>query len=180
MTLSPDFKVTTEMLWQGTLIFAILDAGLVPLLTWRVDSARLRQLRWALVATTGVFWGTLWAWVLSNFWDSVYSYIFLDWMRWLIPSTYGLLFAAVGLVMWWLALRFPGNPVVSFCLLGGLWGMITHVWAVYLGIVDKPPMLQGVAAAAAVVVAVFEYVFYWCIILSIASVLQQGWQWLRE
>jgi hypothetical protein len=36
---------------------------------------------------------------------------------------------------------------VSFRLLGGLWGMITHVWAVYLGIVDKPPMLQGVAVA---------------------------------
>jgi len=61
-----------------------------------------------------------------------------------------------------------GNPVVSFCLLGGLWGMITHMWAVYLGIVDKPPILQGVAAAAAVVVAVFEYVFYWSVVLVLA------------
>jgi hypothetical protein len=79
MTLPSDFKVTTEMLWQGTLIFVILDAGFVSLLAWRINSARLRQLRWALVATTGMFWGTLWAWVLSDFWDSVYLYIFLDW-----------------------------------------------------------------------------------------------------
>jgi hypothetical protein len=55
MTLPSDFKVTTEMLWQGTLIFVLLDAGFVPLLAWHINSARLRQLRWALVATTGMF-----------------------------------------------------------------------------------------------------------------------------
>ncbi len=47
--------------------------------------------------------------------------------------------------------------------------MTTHLWAVYRGIVDKPPLLQGVAPAAAVVVAVFEFMFYGCIILSVAS-----------
>lgn len=176
--LPPNFQVTSEMLWQGTLILALVDAGFVPFLAWRVKPARLRHLKWVLVATTGVFWAALWTWVLGSFWDSVYSYIFPDWTRRLIPVAYGLLFAAVGLVMWWLALRLPGNPVVSLCLLGGLWGMITHLWAVYLGIVDKPPMLQGVAPAAAVVVAVFEFMFYWCIILSIAVHLQRGWRWL--
>jgi hypothetical protein len=69
-------------------------------------------------------------------------------------------------------LRLPGHPVLSFCLLGGLWGMITHVWAVYLGILDKPPMLQGAGAAAAIVIAAFEFIFYWCIILSITTIFQ--------
>lgn len=163
----------------GHFAFALIDAGFVPLLAWCMKPVRLRQLMWPLVATTAVFWGSLWAWVLSSFWDSVYSYIFPGWMRWLLPFAYGLLFATVALVIWRLALRLPGNSVVNFCLLGGLWGMITHLWAVYLGIVDKPPMLQGVSPVAAVVVAVFEFVLYWCIILSIAMLLQRGWRWLR-
>jgi hypothetical protein len=179
MPLPPDFKVTSEMLWQGTLILALIDAGFVPLLAWRINPARFRQLKWALVATTAIFWSALWTWALANFWDSVHRYLFPDWARWLIPPVYGLLFAGVGLLFWWLTLRCSGNAVVGFCLLGGLWGMITHMWAVYLGIVAKPPMLQGVDPVAAVVVAVFEFMFYWCIILSVALLLQRGRQWLR-
>jgi len=179
MTLPPDFKVTSEMLWQATLILAVIDVGFIPLLAWRIKPLVFRRLKWALLATTAIFWSTLWIWALVNFWDSVYRYVFPDWARWLIPPAYGLLFAAVGLVFWWLALRCPGNAVVGFCLLGGLWGMITHIWAVYRGIVDKPPMLQGVDPVAAIVVAVFEFMFYWCIILSVALLLQLGRQWLR-
>jgi hypothetical protein len=180
MTLPPDFRITTAMLWQGALIFALLDLGFVPLLAWRITAVKFRRLRWTLVGTTGLFWGVLWAWVLEYFWESVYSYIFLGWMRGLIPFAYGVLFAGVGLVLWWLSSHLPGPPVLSFCLLGGLWGMITHVWAVYLGIVDKPPLLQGAARGAAVVIAAFEFTFYWCVILSLAAVLQQSWQWLRR
>ena len=179
MTLPSGLRITTEMLWQGAFIFAILDVGLVPLLAWRITPLKLRQLKWPLVGTTGLFWGVLWAWVLQNFWESVYIYIFPGWMRGLIPFAYGLLFAGVGLAMWWLSLRLPGHPVVNFCLLGGLWGMITHVWAVFMGIVDKPPMLQGAAATAAVVIAAFEFMFYWCVILCIALILWQGWQFKR-
>jgi hypothetical protein len=83
-------------------------------------------------------------------------------------------------VFCWLALRLPGNAVVNFCLLGGLWGMITHIWAVARGLVEKPPMLQGVNPVAAVVIAGFEFMFYWCIMLSIASLLLRGWEWLKS
>jgi hypothetical protein len=179
MTLPPDFKVTSHMLWVGTLIFAMIDAAFVPLLAWRIKPAIFHQFKWALVITTALFWSALWTWALVNFWDSVYHYVFPTWARWLIPPAYGLLFAGVGLLFWWLALRTRGNPVVSFCLLGGLWGMTTHVWAVFLGIVDKPPMLQGVVPAAAVIVAVFEFMFYWCIILSIAVLLAGVWRWFK-
>lgn len=176
----PDFTVTSEMLWLGTLIFAVIDAVFVPILAWRIRAATFRQFKWTLVTATAIFWSAIWTWALVNFWDSVYHYVFPAWARWLIPPVYGLLFAGVGLLFWWLAIRLRGNPVASFCLLGGLWGMMTHLWAVHLGIVDKPPVLQGVAPAAAVIVAVFEFMFYGCIILSMAALLHQGWRWLRS
>jgi hypothetical protein len=58
--------------------------------------------------------------------------------------------------------------------------MVTHVWAVHLGIVDKPPMLQGASPVAAVVFAVFEFTLYWCIILSVAWSLWRVWQWFTR
>ena len=173
---SPDIKLTTEILWRGTLVFALIDLAFVPLLAWRIRPARFRQLKWALVGTTAVFWCSLWAWALSWAWDSVYSYVFPGWIRPWLPFLQGLHFAVVALIFWWGALRFP-NPILGFCLFGGLWGMVTHVWAVYLGIVDKPPMLQGASPVAAVVFAIFEFTFYWCIILSVAWALWHTWQW---
>lgn len=179
MTLPPDFKVTSHMLWMGALIFALIDAGFVPLLAWRIQPVTFRQVKWILVTTTAIFWSGLWTWALVNFWDSVYRYVFPAWARWLIPPAYGLLFAGVGLLSWWLALRMPGNPVLGFCLLGGLWGMITHLWAVFLGIVDKPPMLQGATPAGAVIMAVFEFIFYGCMILGVAALLDSARRWFK-
>jgi hypothetical protein len=106
------------------------------------------------------------------FWEPVYHYVFPEWARWVIPPIYGVVFAAVGWLFYWLALRLPGNPVVNLCFLGGLWGMITHIWAIYRGILDKPPMLQGASPVAAAVMPIFEFIFYWCVILSTASLLR--------
>ncbi len=177
--MSLDIKLTSEMLWQGALVFALIDLGFVPLLAWCIKPARFRQLKWALVGTTAVFWSSLWAWVLSWGWEPVYSYIFPGWIRPWLPPVQGLHFAVAALIFWWSALRFS-NPVLGFCLFGGLWGMVTHVWAVYWGIVDKPPMLQGASPVAAVVIAIFEFTAYWCIILSAAWLLWRAWQWSTE
>jgi hypothetical protein len=58
--------------------------------------------------------------------------------------------------------------------------MVTHLWAVYRGIADKPPMLQGASPTAAVIIAIFEFMFYWCIILSAAALAHKGWQKVRS
>jgi hypothetical protein len=174
------FKITTEMLWRGAFYFAAIDSVFVPILASRINRAAFRNLYWALGLTTAVFWCALWTGVLACYWDSVYSYVFPAWVRWLIPPTYGLLFAGVNLLFWQLALRLRGNAVISFCLLGGLWGLITHLLAVSLGIVDKPPVLQGASPAAAVSVAIFEFTFYWCVILTAAVLIQRGWQRMRR
>jgi hypothetical protein len=181
VTLPPDIRITSEVLWRGALIFALIDAGFVPLLAWRIKPARFRQLKWILVGTMAVFFSAIWGALASYyFWEPVYHYIFPEWARWLLPPVYGLLFAAVGLLFWWLALRLPGNAVVNFCLLGGLWGMISHVVAVHGGIVDKPPMLQGASPVAAIVIAIFEFIFYWCISVSAAWLLRRGWELMKS
>ena len=131
MTSAPEMKVTTEILWQGTVIFALIDIVFVAILRWRIPAEGFRQFKWSLVLTTGVFWflllGIMMSWL---YWEPVYHFVFPDWARWLIPPVYGLFFAAAGLLFWWLAVRLGREPVVVWCLLGGLLGMVTHLWAV--------------------------------------------------
>lgn len=45
--------------------------------------------------------------------------------------------------------------------------------------VGKPPMLRGASRVATVVLPIFEFIFYWCICFSLASVMGRVWGWLR-
>jgi len=177
--LPPGVKITTDVLWRGTLYFAAIDAIFISILAWRIDPATFRRFKWALVIMSALFWSALWTWGLINFWDPIYHYVFPAWAHWLIPPAFGLLYAGISLLFWGLALRLRGNAVVNFCFLGGLWGMITHLIAVSLGIVSKPPALQGASPAAAVIFAIFEFMLYWCIILSLSVFLHLGWRKMR-
>ena len=178
--LPPGVKITTDVLWRGTLIFAVLDAVFVSVLAWRINRGTFRRIQWTLVITSAIFWSALWTWGLATFWDSIYRYVFPAWAHWLIPPIFGLLYAGISLLMRCLAVRLRGNAVVNFCLLGGLWGLLTHVLAVSIGIVSKPPALQGAAPAAAVIFAIFEFIFYWCVILSLAVLLDHAWRKMRD
>jgi hypothetical protein len=180
MDLLPDIKITTEILWQGTLMFAFLDFVFVSVLVWRVKPFRFKAMKWFLVIVTFIFWTLIWFWAISNFWETVYGYLFPGWTRWYIPPFHGLLFAAVALFFWWLALKISGRPGLIFFILGGIWGSLTHIWAVILGITEKPPMLQGVDIAPVVIIAFFEFIFYWYIILSLSFLLNKGWEFFRK
>jgi hypothetical protein len=171
-----DTKLSSEMVWQAALVFAIVDMSIVLFLVWRIKPSRFRQLAWAIVLATAIFWGALWTSVLRLFWEPFYEYVFPDWASSLAPS-FGLVYACVGLLMWWLALRLSGNPIVNFCLLGGAEGLISHLWAIYsIGIIEKVPMLEGVSPASVLVFAIFEKILYWSIILGIAALLYCIWQ----
>jgi hypothetical protein len=109
MTLTTDTKVTTEILWQGALIFAFIDIIFVAVLARLIKPTTLREMKWTLVAVMAVFFCGLFGILASYiFWESVYHYVFPEWSRWLIPPAYGLLFAAIGLLFWWIAFRIPG------------------------------------------------------------------------
>ncbi len=161
-------KVTTEVLIRAAVLFALFDTVLVAYLSRFLESRLFHQLKWPVTIISGIFWLLVWMIMVSIFWEPVYQFVFPSWSRWLIPPAMGVFFALAGLFIWWAATRLPGNPVISFCLLGGLWGIITHIWAIYRGILDKPPLLQGASPVAASIMPFFEFVFYWCIILGAA------------
>lgn len=165
--------VTSEMLWQAAVIFGLVDAVFVAILVKRINREQFRGLRTVLAITSGVFWFLVWILMSVFFWVPVYHYVFPEWARWLIPCVYGPLFGLLALLFWNLALRIPGNPVVNFCILGGLWGMATHIWAIYRGLLEGPPMLRGADPVAIAVMPVFEFIFYWCLILTASSSVQR-------
>ena len=173
------FKATSELYWASALVAALIDMGFVSLLAWRIQTEQFRQLKWALMGAGVIFWSTLWAYVLwICCWDWCYSHIFAGWARWLLPPSYGLMYGASGLALWWLALRLPGNPVVSFCLLGGLVSLPGHLRAIYgFRMLERVPILQGVSPSSALVFGVFEFILYWSIIMVIALLLERGWRW---
>jgi hypothetical protein len=169
---SSNVQVTSAMLWWATLIGIVVDSMFVIVLLRRVTTEKFRHLKWPLVVTSGIFWTAIWLFLGCVFyWDSVYGYVFPAWARWYIPPCYGLMFAAIAWLIWWAAAHLPGNPLLTYFLLGGAVGTITHIWAIYRGILDKPPMLQGVSPLSATVFPFFEFVFYWCVILTLASTI---------
>jgi len=171
----PDIQITTELLYTGALLFALMDAVYVPLLVWRVSEDSFRRLKWALVISAALVWWGIWSWAIGNFWETVYIYVFPPWAETWVPRIAFFAAGAVALGLWALALRIKGNPVLIFLLSGGVLGSLTHVWAVYRGVVTKPPMLQGASPLGAVVFAFFEYLLYWCVILTLAK----SYDWVR-
>lgn len=174
-----DLKITSGLLYQGVLVFALMDVVFVSLLVWRVREGTFRRLKWHLVAAAALVWWGIWMWAIGNFWESVYSYVFPAWARTWAPW---IAFAAAGgvtLGLWKLTLRIRRNVVLTFCLMGGSLGVLTHLWAVYRGIVTKPPMLQGASPLGAVVIAFFEFIFYWCVILTLATVMDWAWKGVK-
>jgi len=165
-----DIHITTHTLLIGTGMFILLDAITIPLLAWRVNAAAFRKSRWLLVLVALVVWFGIWNWAIDNYWETVYSYLFPAWAQNWIPPAYGLVNSAICLGLWSLSMQ-TKYPAVVFCLLGGVWGVCGHIWAVFLGIVTKPPMLQGASPVAAVLISFFEYIFYWCVIAAIAALL---------
>jgi hypothetical protein len=172
MVISNGIKVTTEILLKGAFIFALIDIIFVGILTKFIKHGDLFKMKWKLVIIMAIFFCLLFGSIVSIlFWDSVYSYVFPAWARWIIPPLYGSLFSVVGLFFWWIASRITKSQVIIFCLFGGLWGVITHILAIHRGILDKPPMLIGASPVAALTIAAFEFIFYWCICLAITRLI---------
>lgn len=172
-----DIKITTELLYQGALVFALMDVVYVWLLVWRTKNESFRRMKWSLVLAAALIWWGIWSWAIGNFWETVYVYVFPVWGRAWIPVIAFFAAGAVALGLWTITNRSRWNPVLVYCLLGGALGTLTHIWAVIRGIVTRPPMLQGASPLAAVVIAFFEYMFYWCTILVLAKIMD--WIQLR-
>jgi hypothetical protein len=162
----PDAHLTTPLIWTCTCIVAVLDVVLT-LLAWRlVKREQFQQMRWLLGIAGGVFFLLVWISVLLWGWDWFYSYIFPGWARYVLPPLFGVIYTLLALGMGWLSLKLHGNPAITWCLLGGLEGLLSHLYAIYgLGAASKPPIMQGTNPFAVLIFAVFEKAFYWSLIL---------------
>ncbi len=169
-------KLTTQMMWAAALVVALVDAAFVFLLARHVRPERFRQLPWLLEGTAAIVFGGLWALFASvYYWDACYRFIFPSWARWCLPVIYAVVFGLVGAVLWWLSPRLPGNATLDFCLLGGLVSLPGHSYAIYAKrMFEQCALLRGVSPASALVFGVFEFIFYWSVILTLAVLLRRA------
>jgi hypothetical protein len=173
-------QITTSILIRGMLLFAILDACLIPLMAWIVKPPEFEGLRSVLPIATAVFYFGLWLWAVIVYWPDMYAYFFPSWSRWAVPAGQGIFYFLAASISTALALRCRRLPAVTFGLLGGGWGILTHTWAVWRGLVDKPPMLQGASPPAAIGIAFFEFTFYFSIATLISWMLVRLFPALRN
>jgi hypothetical protein len=172
-----DIHLTSATFWQSALVAAVISVAILALLAWQVKRQQFRRLRWALAAAGALCWGGAGIILYQLFWDSYFQYFASGWLRsggvLAIMLPVG---AGMALLFHWIALRLPGSPVISFCLLGGLESILEHLWGFYrLKILDVP-MLQGVSPASVLAFAIPEYIIYWGVVITLAAGLQKGWR----
>lgn len=170
--------VSSTQFWISGIVAAFLDVVLVLLLTWRIKPSRFRDLKWTLVVVSAAFWSIFGILLVSAFWDSYYRYFFPGWFRsggilLFVP----VLYAAFALAFHWVAFRLPGNPIVIFCLLSGLESLLEHLLGIYGLKILEVPILQAASPASILTFSFPEYIFYWCIVIAIALLFQNGRRW---
>ncbi len=169
--------VSSGQFWASAAVTGALDIVLVALLTWRIDNSRFRSLRWTLALTAAIFWAVFGIVLVQVFWDWYYRYIYPGWLRGAALLLFiPLFFGGLALLFHWLALRLPGNPILTFCLLGGTESVLEHLWGIYVLRIFDVPMLQAASPVSVLAFAFPEYVFYWCIVIGIAALAQSSWQ----
>lgn len=173
-----DIHITTTQVWACTGILAGLDVILAVWANRQVQRERLWQMRWMLVMAAGIFFLLVWSSVLLWGWDWFYSYIFPPAARYWLPLIFGVGYGLLAMGMVWLSLRLPGNPAVIWCILGGVEGLLSHLYAIYgLGAASKPPIMQGTDPLVVLIFAIFEKAFYWSMILVVCNLL---WRYLNR
>jgi hypothetical protein len=165
--------LTPDLMYRASVVVALVVVAFAALLAWRVGADGVRRARRTIPAVAGVFWFGVWLAMAVVFWDRVYGHVFAGWARWVIPPVYGLGFAGVAAGWRWIALRTGRLAVPVFVALWGATGALTHAYAIFgRGLLEKPPMLQHLTPASAIVFATFEFGCYGCVILTASSILQ--------
>lgn len=160
----------SEILWRATVVAVLIDAPYLILIARWVSSELFSKLKWYLVGGAFVVYAVLWGTFGSvYYWDTVYKAIFPAWFRWLLPLVYGLFFGALALAFWRMSILMPKWQVVWFSLLGGLVSLVGHGIGISRGLL-RVPLLAEVSVVSALVFGVFEFIFYWCVIVSLSVV----------
>jgi hypothetical protein len=168
---------TSDLLWRATGMAVMIDVPLLILVARWVSSELFSKIKWYLVGAAFVVYAVLWGTFGSvYYWDTVYRAIFPVWFRWWLPFVYGLLFGSLALAFWRASILMTRWQVVWFSLFGGLVSLIGHGIGISRGLL-RVPLLAEVSPVSALVFGVFEFIFYWCVIVGL-SVLSR-WLVLR-
>ncbi len=158
-----------QLIVQNTSIFFVLALIFVGLLVWRFKPAQFRTLSWQAIGVGSALFWSVFAGIMMWFaWDFYYRYYAPSWDRIIGPLAAMALYFLLGLLLRWAALHLPGNPIVTFCLLGGLESVPEHAVAIYRFHILEIPLLHDTTAASIFIFAFFEYVVYWSIALCVA------------
>lgn len=173
---------TSELYWLSAALLTVVDLSALYCLSQCVPASRFRKAGSEIAVVSLLFWGGLWGALMVNdtVWEWCYCYIFSEVDRWRMPLLMAVLFSLVGVGMWWLSTRLPINPVLTFAALGALVSLPDHFYAIFVKKVLETPMLAQVSTASAVVFGIFEFVFYWILIMSIAIFARSVHEWWSE
>jgi hypothetical protein len=161
---------TSVVLWRATAFAVLIDLPLLLLVVRKVPSELFFKLKWYLVGAAFIVYASLWGTYGSVlYWDTVYSAIFPEWFRWLLPWGYGLLFGGFALAFWKVSFLLKKRQAVWFTLLGGLVSLAGHGIGISRGLL-RVPLLANVSAVSALVFGVFEFIFYWCAIIGLSVI----------
>jgi hypothetical protein len=175
----PDIQLSPWALWIAAIVAALIAVPVMHLLSRRIDPHLFKRLNWSIVIGAVIFWMVLGLSLFALTWESFYAKFLPDpASRSLGRSLLELLpYPLIGWLMWWLAMRLPGNPAVNFCLLGGLQSLPEHLWGIYsLGMLDSVPFLHGTSPLSVIIFAIPEYMLYWSSVLWLALILYKNWQ----
>ena len=151
---------------SSTIAAIILSVIITGFLTWRLSPKRFNSIHWVLFGlVSGVYWAVFAALLITWSWEFYYQHFAPDWYRYAAPAGALLLYALIGILLRWAAIRLPGHPVLWFCALGGLEAIPEHLVGTYRFKILSVPLLKDSSAGSILVFAYFEYVVYWSIVL---------------
>lgn len=171
-----DFQATSEMYWWSAVITALVDSVVAWMLISRITPHLFQKLRTELVLVAILFWGGLWGSVMASdfIWETCYQHVFSPAARWYWPVMAAILNGGVAWLFWWLALKISVRSVFNFLILGGLISLPEHLWAMLARDLMQTPLLKNVSMESALTFGIFEFIFYWIVVLSLATLAHKA------
>jgi hypothetical protein len=147
-----------------------LAVVVIGITAWRPGPQAFRALPAAsFTIGSALFWGVFAALMIAYAWSFYYVHFVPAWYRYAAPLGAAVLYPLLAHLIRWASLRLPGNPAVTFCLLGGLEAIPEHAVGIYRFRILDIPMLQGVSPGSVFLFAYFEYVVYWGVALMLVA-----------
>lgn len=157
-------KLTTSELWLSSLLFG--GAAILSLLPLRLlfSSDKFERAGATITISSALLWGVAAVIFMRGYWEIYYRYFYPSWMRTFLPLSF-LLYAGFGFGLWWLSYRLHFPPLLTFVVLGGVEGVLEHLFAIYaLGILEKVPFLGDLKVVPIIIFSFFEYALYWSVV----------------